>query len=131
MYQDVRELVLENEIITFYNNNEDIRVNHAEAFKQINAGDRIKIDSRGLIVEIISVDSLVESIRSGYVEFVGSNKAVDVINKKIILDALTDFEFMQFVNMRKNKVHLSVFTNRAEDVIKARNLLISSARIKV
>ena len=49
---------LENEIITIsYNNNEDIQVNHAEAFKQINAGDRIKIDSRGLIVEIISVDN--------------------------------------------------------------------------
>ena len=63
--------------------------------------------------------------------FVGSNKAVDVIGKKIILDALTDFVIYAIRKYaeRTKCIYLS-FTNRAEDVIKARNLLISSAENK-
>ena len=104
----------------------DIKLNHEEVIKQIKKGDRLKIDSNGLIVEIqdIDIQDLVVTAIVKSSGNVGGNKAVDVIDRKIRLNALTELDIFAIKKYasRASCIYLS-FTNCPEDVIYTRSII--------
>ena len=70
-------------------NSKNISLNHVHGTKQLIAGDKICIDFKGVVIQVVEVKKgyiIAKVVRGGTV---GSNKAVNV-NKKINLPAITE-----------------------------------------
>ena len=86
----------------------------------------MKIDSNGLVVEILTVDSK-ELIASAIVRspgVVGANKAIDISGRQVVLKPLTDLDIYAIENYanRARCIYLS-FTNSHKDAIYAKKLV--------
>ena len=103
-----------------------IRINHFEAFEQIEIGDIVKLDIEGLAVECKKQNSLfsyeAEVIASGKALL---NRAVDVLSKKLKLSILTNFDKKAIEYSLSNgckEVYASFISNK-EQVKEVRKLL--------
>ena len=108
----------------------DICVNHSEIFSQLNQSDKLKIGFDGLIASVQSVDTSlntadVKIIHSGPISI---NKAIDVVNKPISLNSLTEFDVYAInsaIKYNVESIYLS-FCNDAQQIKEVKNILISS-----
>lgn len=76
------------------NNGHFISLNHPESYDQIDINDILKVDFNGLALEIIEKDDQRKIIKS-VVKASGDvllNRAIDIQNKSIQLDTLTEFD---------------------------------------
>lgn len=124
VYDEDERLLISTE--QYSDDHKSLKLNHAEVFDQINIGDQIRLDSSGLIVKVLSVNSAKRKAEAVVVSSgtVGSNKAVDIINKNTTLSSLTELDnyaISKYCKRIKNIYHS--FTNKADDIDVANNML--------
>lgn len=103
-----------------------IVLNHPETSKQMDVGDKLKIDFGGLVVKLIKRDSdcswLAEVVAGGSVIV---NRAVDIQGKSVDLSPLTAFD-CEAINYARskgcNKVYAS-FVSSSQDVSSVRSVI--------
>lgn len=102
-------------------------INHAEALEQFTEGDYLRVDFSGLLIQIISID-INKNVATGRVIEAGTcqlNRALDVVDKHIQLDHLTEFDryaISQIPAIGSKRVYYS-FAEEAANVIALRELL--------
>ena len=108
----------------------DLAINHSEVFAQLDIGDILKIDFDGVTAIINSIDQknelLTAEVRSKGRIFL--NRAVDVDQKRIVLDALTTFDEYVLKTLEPSSyedVYIS-FCNDKNDILKARELVLQN-----
>ncbi len=109
-------------------NNCDLLLNHAEIFPQLQPGDEMRIDFNGLVIRIDEIDLSNNVLSTSILNkgYLGINKAVDIIGKKLTLNPLTrfDIEAITQYSSKIKSLFLS-FVNCADDIRYARNLINS------
>ena len=109
-------------------NEMDFYFNHKEAYEQIQVNDNIRIDFEGLTVKVkTKYETHLEAlcINPGNIK---ENKAVDVINRSLKLNPLTQFdkEIIRRCAVKNiEKIYLS-FANNSDDVLQLKELMKES-----
>ena len=105
--------------------------NHPEILGQLNVGDELKIDFNGAVCIVTDVESSRIQLKAIHGGNILQNRAVDVSQKRLKLEPLTDFD-KQALQMAEEwgveEVFLS-FANHADDVIQCRSYLPSNIKI--
>lgn len=105
------------------------KINHSEVFNQIKCGCKLRIDFDGAIVLIEKVDSELQQA-SGTVISQGtirSNRAIDIVNSSVKLNALTDFDKSSISAYASRSEALFIsFTNSRDDIHEVKKILNNS-----
>ena len=105
----------------------DISVNHLELFSQVQVEDQLKIGFDGLVLSIDSISKNSDLIIANVIATgnVSSNSALDVTNRDLKLNSLTNFDISairKYVAKGLEYVFLS-FTNNERDIIELSKII--------
>ena len=107
----------------------ELLINHTEVFSQLEVGDRIKIDFEGVIAcvtQVLEGAIVAEVQNAGAIKI---NKAIDVVEKSLVLSSLTDYDkdiISRYANQDVKRIYFS-FCNDAADLVAAKSLVQSES----